>query len=314
MPRTKAVEDVVLSEEEAGPLVKIDDKNLELDTAFDTAIEQAREEIHRIDERAEFAISVVTQAIRTQATVAKGRVLLQLRERFDQVPQLDGKWVEFLNSEDITQQAANGWMNAARAVNENSLQYGEDFLMGFSATALAKVQTLPAVIKEAVLETAVEEDKVPTLKEVEAVGKKPATKLAKALEQLELNALKQVEAENSEDSYPEERYKLRQQEKKLQETIEQLKSQIAEDKIKREQQEKEAERLNAELDLLKYDDAAAREQRVKRVASSLIVSLPAVLSDLQKYVAEKDHYESKHVKSIDSSIDTLINFLKPLYA
>jgi hypothetical protein len=312
MPRAKKVDTIAISDEVAGALVPVD--NPELDLAFDAAIQQAREELHRIDERAEFAISVVTQAIKTQATVAKGRVLLALRERFDQVPQLDGKWMQFLDSENITSQTASGWMCAAKAVNENAAEYGEEFLMGFSATALSRVQSLPTVIKDAVLSEAAETGEPPAYKELEVLRKKPAVKLAKALEQLENNALRQVEAKETGDAFVGESARLRQQEKKLEETIEQLKSQIAEDKIKREQQEKEAERLNAEIELLKYDDEAAREQRVKRVANTLIVQVPAVLSDLQKYIAEKEFYSSKQRDSIDNSIETLVNFLKPLYA
>lgn len=312
MPRAKKVDTIAISDEVAGALVPVD--NPELDLAFDAAIEKAREELHRIDERAQFAISVVTQAIKTQATVAKGRVLLALRERFDQVPQLDGKWMQFLDSENITSQTASGWMCAAKAVNENAAEYGEEFLMGFSATALSRVQSLPTVIKDAVLSEAAETGEPPAYKELEVLRKKPAVKLAKALEQLENNALRQVEAKETGDAFVGESARLRQQEKKLEETIEQLKSQIAEDKIKREQQEKEAERLNAEIELLKYDDEAAREQRVKRVANTLIVQVPAVLSDLQKYIAEKEFYSSKQRDSIDNSIETLVNFLKPLYA
>lgn len=314
MPRAKKAEQLDLSEDVAGPLAKIGDENSELDTAFDTAIEQAREELHRIDERAEFAISVVTQAIRTQATVAKGRVLLQLRERFDQAPHLEGKWSQFLTSENLKVSTVNSWIQSAKLIADNAEQYGEDFLLKFGGSNLTRIQQMPTVIREAVLETAYETGEVPTQQEIHDIRQKPATKLAKALEELEANALKQKDVEENGENYRNHSKALEAQEQKLNETIEQLKSQIAEDKIKREQQEKEAERLNAELDLLKYDDAAAREQRIKRVASSLIVSLPAVLSDVQKYVAEKDHYESKHVKSIDSSIDTLINFLKPLYA
>jgi hypothetical protein len=307
MPRAKKVEQLDLTVEVGGALVVAD--NSELDVAFEAAIEEARAEIHRIDEKAEFAISVVTQAIKTQAQVAKGRVLVALRGRFDKAPQLEGKWASFLTSIDVAQNTALGWMNAAKAVDENSLQYGGDFLMQFGGANLARIQKLPEVIKEAVLETAVDTGELPTCKEIAEIHAKPATKLARALEQLEDNALKKAE-----DNPAPVAAKLDKQEAKLLETIEQLKSQIAEDKIKREQQEKETERLNAEIELLKFDDEAAREQRVKRVANSLIVQVPAVLSDLQKYIAEKEYYSSKQKDSIDNSIETLVNFLKPLYA
>ena len=292
-----------------------DEKILELSQSFDAAIQQAKDEILRIDEKADFAISVVTQAIKTQATVAKGRVLLQLRERFDQVPQLEGKWLVFLGELELGHQTVTVWMNAARAVNENAAVYGEDLLLGFGGNSLAKLQQFPTIVREAILDDAKESGEIPGRNELAEVSKKPATKLAKALETIEAKAERLAELEaGKEPAYESEKARLKLDTTKLEDTIEQLRSQLAEDKIKREQQEKETERLNAELELLKFDDDAARDQRIKRVANTLIVQLPAVLSDLQKYIAEKEHYETKVVKSLDDSVETLINFLKPLYA
>ena len=316
MPRAKKVDETLdLLASDAAPLAIIEPKNSELDTAFDVAIQQAKDEIARIDERADFAISVVTQAIRTQASVAKGAVLLKLRERFDQVPALDGKWYQFLDEIEVNKANAIRWMNSARVVAEHGPQCGEDLLLSFSSEGLNNLYRLPTVIKEAVLEDAVETGKPPSSKEMADITAKPQTKLAKALEALEAKAERLEELnEGAEPTHSQEKYQLKGDTKKLEETIEQLKSQIAEDKIKAEQSAKETERLNAELELLKYDDEAAREQRVKRVGNTLIVQLPAVLSDLQKYVAEKDHYDKKVVDSLDKSIETLINYLKPLYA
>jgi molecular chaperone GrpE (heat shock protein) len=149
------------------------------------------------------------------------------------------------------------------------------------------------------------------LKEVENILKQPQTKLAKAMEELEAVAERKEDPERSDAK---SRSNDNIAEARLQETIEQLKSQIAEDKIKAEMEAKDKERINAELELLKYDDEAAREQRIKRVSNSLIVSIPAVMADVQKYIAEKEHYDSKTIKSLDDSLDTLINYLKPLYA
>ena len=282
----------------------------DLDVAFDKCIEQARADIRAIDEKAEFAIQVVTQSIRTQASVAKGKVLLQLRERFDQVPALEGKWMEFLESEGINTNTASLWMNSARAIEEHSSEYGEDFLMSFGSATLSTIQKLPAIVKEAVLDDAADAGVAPSVSEVQEIRKDPKTKLAKAMEDLEAVATRQVDPERT----PEGKYKDAKQEQKLLETIEQLKSQIAEDKIRAEMEAKDKERIEAELELLKYDDAAAREQRIKRVSNTLIVSIPAVLADVQKYIAEKEHYESKTTKSLDESLETLINYLKPLYA
>ena len=303
----------------ATPVLKLDTdiagalavpENAQLDTAFDKCIEQARQDIRAIDEKAEFAIQVVTQSIRTQASVAKGKVLIQLRERFDQVPALEGKWTEFLESEDISIQTAQRWMNSAKAVSEGSEVYGEEFLLSFGTATLHKIHTLPEVVKTALLEDAVESDRVVTQSDVNEIKKDPRTKLAKAMEQLEAVAERQDDPDRSDDCKRQDRV----YEKKLLDTIEQLKSQIAEDKIKAEVEAKDKERISAELELLKYDDEAAREQRIKRVANTLIVSVPSVLSDVQKYIAEKEHYDGKTTKSIDDSLETLINFLKPLYA
>lgn len=286
-------------------------ESTEISLAFDECIQKAKEQIKSIDEKAEFAIQVVTQSIRTQAAVAKGQVLLALRERFDQVPALEGKWAIFLDDIGLSTDMAFKYMNSSRAVAENSEALGEDFLLTFPVNALHTIQTLPAVVKEAVLEDAAETGEAPSVREIAEISKDPRTKLAKAMESLEAVAERKADPERTES------YSLRydkKQEAKLEETIEMLKSQIAEDKIKSEMEAKEKERISAELELLKYDDEAAREQRVKRVSNTLIISIPAVLSDLQKYIAEKEHYDSKTTKSLDGSIQTLIHFLKPLYA
>lgn len=313
MPRQKksmnAVPVLQLDTEPAGALSV--PQSTELDTAFDQCLEQAREQLRSIDEKAEFAIQVVTQSIKTQATVAKGKVLLELRQRFDQVPALEGKWLEFLEGEGIVVATANNWINSARAVIENGDEYGVDFLMNFSYGSLSKIQHLPSVVKGALLEDAKDTGVIPTVQDVISISQDPRTKLAKAMEDLETVASRKDDPtrDNRQDKQSDKRA-----EKSLLETIEQLKSQIAEDKIRAEMEAKDKERINAELELLKYDDEAAREQRIKRVSNSLIVSIPAVMADLQKYIAEKDHYDSKTTKSLDDSLETLINYLKPLYA
>ena len=289
-------------------LVVSNEKISELSVDIEQQKAQAIAQIQRIDEKADFAISVVTQAIRTQATVAKGRVLLPLHKVLGD----NGEWTKFLSEIDLDKGTARSWMNAARLVDESKDLVGEEFLFEFGGGALDKIASLPAVIQEAVLEDAAESGKTVSVHEVKELAKQPTTKLAGALERLEEVALRKADPERQADAN--HRRHDASQEAKLLETIEQLKSQIAEEKIKREQQEAEQERLEEELELLKYDDSAAREQRVKRVSNTLIVGVPQLLSDLQKYVAEKDHYDTKTQKSLDDSLDTLVNFLKPLYA
>ena len=313
MPRAKKADTPVL-EEAAGPLVKTDEK-IEGDIQdLDSAIGIAKQKILAIDERAEFAIQVVTQSIRTQAAVAKGQVLNEIRPLFDE-GENEGKWLAFLEEIDLKHATAKQWMNSAKLVEEQGAKYGESFLMEFSYSTLTHVQRLPEVVKEAVLADAAEEGKVPTAAELSQISKAPQTRLAAVFEKMEAKQQRLAEIEDgAEPAFPEETTRIKSKLKQYEESLEQLKSQIAEEKIKAEQKAKDTERLEAELELLKYDDEAAREQRVKRVASSLIVSLPAVLSDLQKFVAEKEFYPSKQSKSIDDSIETLVTFLKPLYA
>jgi hypothetical protein len=313
MPRAKKADTPVL-EEAVGPLVKTDEK-IEGDIQdLDTAIGVAKQKILAIDERAEFAIQVVTQSIRTQAAVAKGQVLNEIRPLFDE-GEYEGKWHQFLADLNLRPGTALQWMNSAKLIEEKGAQYGESFLMEFSYGVLNSVQTLPEAVKEAVLEDAVEAGKPLSATAISEISKAPQTKLAAVFEKMEAKQARLAELETqSGEAASDERYQVKKKLKQYEESLEQLKSQIAEEKIKAEQKAKDTERLEAELELLKYDDEAAREQRVKRVASSLIVSLPAVLSDLQKYVAEKEFYPSKQSKSIDDSIETLVNFLKPLYA
>jgi hypothetical protein len=326
MPRAKKTTDVEQLDTESVAIVGVQDSRVV--AAFDEAIEAAKAEIARVDERAEYTITVLTQAIRTQAAVAKGRVLLQLRERFDAAPEYEGMWRKFLTECAVSEPVVYQWMNAARTVEAASPLFGEEMLLQMSYKTLNTIQQLPSSAQADVLATAQETGTVPTIKAVTELAKAPEVKLDKATEDLaaalaKRNAAKQKLEEVKADPEVSSRAQDAAQcaannaditVKRLEETIEQLRSQVAEDKIKSEQAAKESERLNAELELLKFDDDAARDQRVKRVGNTLIVQLPAVLSDLQKYIAEKEHYDTKVVGSLDNSIETLINFLKPLYA
>jgi hypothetical protein len=58
------------------------------DITCDQLMDDAAEELGRITERTEFALSVVVQSVRTQEAIAKGVVLNQLKEKVE-----DGKWL-----------------------------------------------------------------------------------------------------------------------------------------------------------------------------------------------------------------------------
>ena len=77
---------------------------------------------------------------------------------------------------------------------------------------------------------------------------------------------------------------------KYEEKIRQLELQVAEAELQREEETKKVERVKSELDRLKFDDEQTRQERIKHLTNSLTISVPQVMSDLQKFFAEKDQY------------------------
>ena len=304
--------------------------------------EDAALELRRITERADFALQVVTQAIRTQEAIAKGKVLLALKEA---IP--EGEWMNFLQREDvpITQATAASYMNAARLFEDAAPIYGEDMLLNHGAHALASIQRLPLDAKLELLDKAEETGKPTLLREAQAVAMKPETKLSKTAELLaEAKAKKQAAKQQLED--PECKGKerkavaqtVRQQDEYIENyenRIKQLEAELAREKEhktelseglneaedslsqanrKLEQAQKELAAALEEAHGLRFDGETAQAQRISRVGNALMLALPQTLSDVQKYVAEREHFAEKVQQAVDGQVKTLMSYLQEHFA
>lgn len=283
-------------------------------------------ELARISERSEFALSVVTQSIRTQEAIAKGKVLRVLR---DQIP--DGEWMKFLNREDVRIEYTHALncINAAQVVEEASPVFGEEILLQTGPSVLSKISTLPTDSKLEMLELAVERDKPITQKEVEAERAKPETKLSKATEKL-ADAKAQRDEKLAEGASKADVKNETKNINRLEARILQLESDLekekglktelsdgltsAEDDLHKAQKRLEiaqSELANAleESQKLRFDEDTAKAQRISRVGNQLILTLPQTLADVQKFVADREDFQGKTKSTIENQIYTLIAYL-----
>lgn len=286
-------------------------------------MDKAAAELSRITERTEFTLSVITQAIRTQEAIAKGKVLIQLR---DTIP--DGEWIKFLNREDVRigYQQALHYINAAQLMLDAEPLYGEEMLLNFSTKTLAATHLLPTEAKLEVLEQAESTGAAPTEKQVREIAKKPEVKLSLAAEKLaDAKNRKANAAPNSS-----EKASASTTIKKYEDRILQLESEIerekqqkvelsdgltsAEDDLhvaqkKLEKAQSELANAMEEADKLRFDEDTARAQRISRVGNQLVLTLPQTLADVQKFVADRSNFQEKTHTVITDQIKTLLAYL-----
>ena len=292
-------------------------------------MDEAAAELQRITERTEFALSVVTQAIRTQEAIAKGKVLKQLR---DEIP--DGEWMKFLNREDVALKydTALGYINAAQLVEDAGPLYGEQMFMQFGAGTLERIQQLPVDTKLEVLDKAEEEYlenpekfKAPSRASIEKLSKTPEVKLSKTAEKLAEAKERKANATSGRDKADADKAI-----KQFEARILQLESELAKEKEhkmelsdgltsaeddlhtatkKLEEAQAELAKALEESHSLRFDEDTARQQRVSRVGNQLILTVPQLLSDLQKYVAEYDYFPENVQIAMGDQIKTLMAYL-----
>ena len=342
MPRAKknlsavldAVEDSVLAEKQEEYTVKVEETN-DITHGLDTfeklqdnlncALQHAEAEIARIDERAEIAIQVVTQSIKTQAAVAKGKILLEIRENYSHLEGFSKNIEKFAARIGVPASTIRNWMAAASAVTKHENVFGKEFLMEQPATSLAMINTLPEKIQDAVMEDSLDNGRVPTQKELKELSSQTSVKLMKAEEKLtEVKEKAEASAEDWEmvksdpDIKPDsEEYQYlhsaHQAAKKSLEVlngqISQLKADLVGEKAKAESAKKAQEKLNEEIESLKFDDTAAREQRIKRISATLTINIPQILSDLMKFTAEEDLYLDNYKDAIRQQMVQLHTYL-----
>lgn len=298
---------------------------VEEDTSLiENSWELAAAEIARIDERAEIAIQIITQSIRTQAAVAKGQVILDIQQKYGHLPGFEVSYTAFAERIGTTLQNVHRWVNAARSVEAHSNVFGREFMMSLAPKVLSELNTLPSSVQSAMLEDATDAGKKITTTEVAEVKGSTAVKLLTATEKLEekqeivevatelMNESRELSGTTNNPEYD----ALYQQAKNAKNAIETLndkiatlKSELVGEKAKAESAAKAQESLTKELEGLKWDDESTREQRVKRIQSTLTVGIPNVLADLMRFVTEEKHYSDAYKKSIREQMVQLHTFL-----
>jgi hypothetical protein len=206
-----------------------------------------------------------------------------------------------------------------------------DSVLAAADSTLNAVQLLSTEYKEKMLSEIAVGD-VPTETAVRAISKEPEAKLSKAEELLKLAKGKQAEASqrweevkddptirSGTNDYKSANMNARnasQSVAKLEAEVAALKAEIAEKRASNERSEKakalaEAAQKEAEaqLEALKLDDTHARRRRVAALSQSLTATVPDLLSDLQKYFAEREHYELSVRESVEDNCRALVVFL-----
>jgi hypothetical protein len=294
------------------------------------ALQGLVEELRRIDERAQLAITTVTQAIKTQAVVAKGRALLEVERR------LEGFTEENRNSRLLPllrelggpdERTAKTWMAAALSVESNAyLTGGEDFLLNFTPQVLTKLQELPESKRADLIEEAQTGKTKITAKKIKEVAAQPDTQrdaTAEALEKAnqekerlvkELEALKRDMTVVTDD--PEYQRVLAAQQKAveqvtdLEEKYEELKKEA---RAYKQQAFETAKKLEEVSSNEEAEAEEAKRVRIRKISSTLPNRIPDVLADIQRFHAEEKDFDPEVRGIIINQIKTLAAFIIPNY-
>ena len=311
-------------------VIDVSEVEAEVDKAF---LREKGSDILMIEAKADFAIKKIVATIQGRASLAKGKVIAEVQDRFHE-QFFNGKGLaRWYESVGLKQGAASSYAAAYRA----TAQFQDLFdglveptkVLECSDLALAKIQHLPTDYKEDVLaEIAV--GNIPTGKEVAELASQPEVKLSKAQELLAAAKARKKAAEaryeevkndpdipatiNGEYS-PEYQsakaaaHSANTSVKRFEEQIATLQKQVEEEKLKTAQAAEREAKAKKELQQLKFDDAKTREERVKRLTSSLTIGVPQALADLQKFFAEKDHYPEDVRKHVLEQATHLANYI-----
>ena len=292
-------------------------------------------EILNIGRKADAAIKQIVAQIKGRATLEIGKKLCEIYDHFND-RNLDGLpgWRNYVESCGVNYRSAQVYISAARAVDTYNFLFGDDYdpaaIYQIADGALSKLtRSLPSERALEIMYDVANGGSVPTEKELTKEANKPEVKLTKKQEDLQaakekLAQRKQKYEEVKADpailptdaEYIEAvqlvknlKFSVTRQEAQ----IEKMKAEIAESKAREARLQEERAAMEAELEAMKFDDAAAREQRVKRISHTLPNLIPQALADLQRYIAEKVHYEPEVQKGIDDQVKTFISYCKEHY-
>jgi uncharacterized coiled-coil protein SlyX len=266
-------------------------------------------EILRIEARAAHAISSISSLIGTRANIAKGREIALIQDHFR--GRGDGSLPRFYESLGFSMTTATRYANAWRASQELEGLLGDsgvDGLSGVSDLALAKIHQLPSVAKQEIVSAIAAGDEPPSVRQVERIAHQPETKLAKAQERLE-EARERLEANGGDKAALRSVSRYEQRIAELEaELVARDEALVASEQALAAKQ-RAYEKTEAELQLHRFDDETARQERVKRVGNNLVMSLPQVLADLQKFWTEREAYPDEIRSHLIQQSEYLANYL-----
>lgn len=290
---------------------------------------EAGTEILEIQAKAEYAIKKVVATIQGRANLEMGKTLARVQDRFQEGKTPLSTYKKFFASVNVTYSNANLWANAWRATQEFKDIFDgvvePEKVLECSDTALGRIMTLPKKFREEQLaEVAVGNS--PTRREVEELAKQPEVKLSKAEELLAKARARKLQADdNWEEAKADpnvetnsKEYELaiaakRNNDKavaKFEQQIAELRALVEEERLKSAKQNEHNAKLEVELQKMKFDDATVRADRIKRVSNQLLVQVPAVLSEVQKFYAEIEHYDNNTRDFLEEQLDLLTAYLK----
>ena len=265
---------------------------LDVDTSrIDVSEVESQEDQDFLLEKGENILRIVARA-----ALEVGRELVEVQERFKEEHGRGAGLGKFYTSLGITHSQASTWSGKYRCFLAYSELFGEsgaeDTFNALPDSIGRLVWRLPAEYKEAILAD-IAVGNPPTTPELKELQKSPEVKLSKAEELLAQAKARKESATTSRDEANADISIAN-----FEQQIADLQAQIEEEKLRTAEQTEESARLEKELQKLKFDDAKVRAERVKKLSTTLTVSIPQVTADVLKFFAEIDEYPEevrKHV-------------------
>lgn len=261
-----------------------------------------------------------------RAALEVGEQIARVQDRFTAEGEKGlGKYYTSLG---ITQQKASRWARCYRAYASYVSIFGDDGAIeaidSLGDVAAAGLYSLPTSYREALLAD-IALGNPPTAKSIAEISSRKEVKLSKAEELL---AAAKVRADKSSTTWelakadPEietgsreyksaarDVYDAKTSIANFEQQIADLKAEIEKEKLNTAEEAEEKARVEKELQKLKFDDAAARAERVKRVSSTLTLSVPQTLADVQKFFAERNEYPEEVQKHLLQQCTLLANYI-----
>jgi hypothetical protein len=303
-----------------------DASTLAVDTScIDVSEVESQEDKDFLHEKGENILRIVAKA-----ALEVGQQLVEIQERFKTEDPRGTGLTNFYESLQLTRSQCQRWSNKYRAYVSYCEIFGaEGATEKFNELgdrAASSIWLLPTEYREAFFSD-IAADNVPTEKTVLEVSRRPEVKLTKAEELLAAAKLRKQSADEKWEMVkadPEITYKDPEYEKTYkgveqgknsiaiyEKRIVELQQQIEAERLERAEEEKNRERvlsaLEKDLQKLKFDDANVKAERVKKLSTTLTVSLPQALADVSKFFAEIDQYPEDVREHIYNTAKALAN-------